>query len=76
MDLGVVPRVVDAIDEVVEAIRSLPAGEVALVIGHSNTVPEIIAGLGGPSLPMLASTEFDNLFVQAGQRLTHLRYGA
>jgi broad specificity phosphatase PhoE len=76
MKLGIVPRVIDEVDEVVTAIRSLPAASVTLVIGHSNTVPEIIAKLGGPLLPTLAATEFDNLFVQSGQRLTHLRYGA
>jgi broad specificity phosphatase PhoE len=76
MDLDVVPRVIDDLDAVVEAIRSLSEASVALVVGHSNTVPEIIAKLGGPSLPTLAATEFDNLFVQSGPRLTHLRYGA
>ena len=75
-DLDIVPRVIDEIDDLVAAIRSLPEASLALVIGHSNTVPEIITRLGGPSLPTLAATEFDHLFVQSGQRLTHLRYGA
>lgn len=33
-----------------------------MVIGHSNTIPPIIAALGGPSMPNLCETEFANLF--------------
>jgi broad specificity phosphatase PhoE len=73
--LGIEAKCIDAVVEVVEQIRTLPTSRVALVIGHSDTVPEIIARLGGPSLPILISEEFDNLFVLSGQRLTHLRYG-
>jgi phosphohistidine phosphatase SixA len=62
--------------EVIAAIRALPTASVALVVGDSNTVPQIIAGLGGPSLDTLDDAEFDNLFVLSNGRLTHLRYGA
>lgn len=31
----------------VERLRALPAGSVAVVAGHSNTVPAIVRGLGG-----------------------------
>jgi broad specificity phosphatase PhoE len=74
--LGIEAKVIDADVEVVAAIRTLASSSVPLVIGHSNTVPTIIARLGGPSLPTLPATEFDNLFVLSAQRLTHLRYGA
>lgn len=75
-DLNIAPTVKDAVSTVIEAIRALPEASIALVIGHSNTVPDIIAGLDGPSLAILDGMEFDNLFVLSGPRLTHLRYGA
>jgi len=39
------------------------AGKVVLVVGHSNTVPELIKLLDGPVLPEINDCEFDNLFV-------------
>jgi broad specificity phosphatase PhoE len=39
------------------------AGQTVLVVGHNNTVPELIGLLGGPSLPVINDCEFDNLFV-------------
>lgn len=45
------------------AVRSRPAGEVVLVVGHSNTLPSIIAALGGPQLPEPCDREYANLFV-------------
>lgn len=38
-------------------------GQTVLVVGHADTVPELIALLGGPSLPTIDDCEFDNLFV-------------
>jgi phosphohistidine phosphatase SixA len=74
--LGIAATVIDDNQEIVAAIRTLATSSVPLVIGHSNTVPAIIADLSGPSLPVISATEFDNLFVLSSQRLTHLRYGA
>jgi broad specificity phosphatase PhoE len=34
-----------------------------LVVGHSNTVPDVIKGLGGPAVPSIPDNEFDNLYV-------------
>jgi broad specificity phosphatase PhoE len=68
-------KVIDDVDELVEALRAREAPSVTLVIGHSDTVPEVIAHLGGPSVT-IGPTEFDNLFVQTGHRLIHARYGA
>ncbi|MBK7876402.1 MAG: histidine phosphatase family protein [Planctomycetes bacterium] len=47
--LGVEVRVVSAAkpDELVRALDALPAGSVAVVAGHSNTVPDLVARLGG-----------------------------
>jgi hypothetical protein len=44
--------------------------------GHTNTVPDIIGGLGGPAIPVIGAREFDNFFVLAEGRLIDLRYGA
>lgn len=50
-------------DSVAAAIRRRPAGEVVLVVGHSNTIPAIIAALGGPRLPDLCDAQYASLFV-------------
>jgi broad specificity phosphatase PhoE len=34
-----------------------------LVVGHSNTIPDVIKGLGGKTTASIAEDEFDNLFV-------------
>jgi hypothetical protein len=58
-------------------------GQSVLVVGHGNTVPQIIAAAGGPELPDIAHDEFDDLFVLTtcgcgGRRteLSRLQYGA
>jgi phosphohistidine phosphatase SixA len=75
-DLGVTPTQIDAAADVVAAIQARPPSSAALVIGHTNTVPDIIAGLGGPTGVTIDATEFDRLFVLMGGRLSQLRYGA
>jgi hypothetical protein len=47
--VGVEPRVFEAgrTDELVRWLAGLPPGSVAVVAGHSNTVPAIVRGLGG-----------------------------
>ena len=57
------------------------AGGIVLVVGHSNTVPKIIAALGGPQMPEICETQFANLFVlepspAGGARLVRGLYGA
>lgn len=77
--LGITPDTVSAADEVVNRIKSEHQGEVVLVVGHSDTVPAIIQGLGISSPPAI-DDEFDNLFIvhrhkYGSARLTHLKYG-
>jgi phosphohistidine phosphatase SixA len=50
---------------VAAALDSLPAGSAVLVVGHSNTVPAIVAAVsgGGPVMPDLADDEYSTLFV-------------
>ena len=55
-------------------------GETVLVVGHSNTIPEMIAALGGKAAPIDERT-YDDLFVvtvvdRGNLRITHLKLGA
>ena len=64
----------------VNDILSNHAGQAVLVIGHSDTVPDIISRLGAGSLPVIDDGEFDNLFVvkvlsQGHASVTRLKYG-
>jgi len=49
--------------ELVRQIKSNHAGGVVFVAGHNNTVPAIIAELGGGTYPTIPETEYDNMFV-------------
>lgn len=64
---------------VAAAVREYPGG-VVLVAGHSNTIPAIIAALGGPQLPDISETVYSNLFIlfraEGEARLIRSRYGA
>ena len=48
-----------------------------LVVGHSNTVPEVMTALGVKPPVTIGDTEFDNLFIVttgAQPRMVRLRY--
>ena len=62
---GVKPVLVDAdhSQEVVDRMRKDHPGDVVLVVGHSDTVPEILGLLGHAEPVTIASAEYDNLFV-------------
>jgi len=67
--------------DIVSQIRAQHVGEVVFVAGHNTTVVEIINGLGGPKLPIIPETEYDNLYVltidSAGKAdLVKMRYGS
>ena len=64
--------------EVAAAVRK-HAGKTVLVVGHGNTVPLIVAALGGPKLPDICESVYDKLFVLVlgkEARLVQSRYGA
>ena len=42
-------------------------GKAVLVVGHSNTIPALIADLNGPSEVAIAETDYDRLFVLSPQ---------
>ena len=59
------------------------AGQAVLVVGHSNTVPLLIAAAGGPKISDLDEKEFDGLYIvsvsgtpECGATLVRLQYGA
>ena len=56
------PEVIPAkdIDGLVSKLRT---GGVALVVGHSNTLPEIIKRIGGGPVRPIDDSEYDRLFV-------------
>ena len=65
--LHITPDVVTAggsqhVQDVARVIRS-HAGGVVLVVGHSNTIPAIIAALGAPQPPPICDSEYDNLYI-------------
>ncbi len=86
--LGKPPTIVPAaapmsahFEAVAAAVRSRPAGEVVLVVGHSNTVTAIVAALGGPRLPDVCDAQYSLMFILEFQatgapRLIRAKYGA
>lgn len=51
-------------EQVLEAILKDHKGEIILVVGHSNTVPVLIANLGASkNVPPIATNEFDNIYI-------------
>jgi phosphohistidine phosphatase SixA len=66
-------------EAVAAEVRRHP-GEVVLVVGHSDTIPAIIAALGGPRLPDIPDAEYSGLYTLVpgpeGPRLVRSRYGA
>jgi broad specificity phosphatase PhoE len=63
--LSINPTIIDAAksDEFANTIRSKNAGQTVLVVGHSNSLPEIIHALNGPEIPELDDQEYDSFFV-------------
>ena len=56
------------------------AGENVLVVGHSNSIPDVIKMLGGDLAPTIDERKFEDLFVvtlygKGKAKVTHLKYG-
>lgn len=56
------------------------AGGVVLVVGHSNTIPAIVAALGAPQPPPICDSAYDDLYVvtvpaSGPAHVIHARYG-
>ena len=76
------PRAIaeESTKEVVDKIMSQIDGSV-LVVGHSNSIPDVIKMLGGNVVPTIDEKKFDDLFIVTvfakGQaKVTHLKYGS
>jgi broad specificity phosphatase PhoE len=55
------------------------AGENVLVVGHSNSVPDVIKMLGGDVVPTIDERTFDDLFIvtvyaKGKAKVAHLKY--
>jgi phosphohistidine phosphatase SixA len=70
-----------------ESVRELTkkveahAGEALLIVGHTNSIPDVIRALGGDAVPKIDESKFDDLFVvtvYAGGRakVVQLKYGS
>lgn len=75
------PRAIaeESTKETVEKIMSQAGGSV-LVVGHSNSIPDVIKMLGGDVVPTIDEKKFDDLFVvtvyaTGRAKVIHLKYG-
>lgn len=78
---GEKPTVIDDVAATLRALQAEPWGATALVIGHSNTVPELIRGLTGQALPEGEPILYDRMWIVTIARdgatsLLKLHYGA
>jgi phosphohistidine phosphatase SixA len=53
----------DDVKGLAKLLRALPPGENALVVGHSDTVPELLNELGVSTKVALGNYDYDNLFI-------------
>lgn len=66
--------------DLAELIRMEHGGGVVLVVGHSNTTPDVIGALGVADPPTIADDQYDDLFIvtlapDGAAQLLALRYG-
>ncbi len=67
--------------DVIDSIVSEYKGKIVLVVGHSNTIPELMANMGASkNVPAIDEDEYDNLYLVTipwfGKTKTiRLRYG-
>lgn len=81
LDLPITSYEPDDNDAVLQDILTKHKGEIILVVGHSNTLPNLIADLGASKrVPPIEENEYDNLYLVSipwfGKTKTiRLRYG-
>jgi phosphohistidine phosphatase SixA len=82
--LGLEVRIVPAAEseQQVQALRALPAGSVAVLAGHSNTVPELVVALGGELAEPIEHEQYQRVFLvtlprhaDGAPKAIELRYG-
>ena len=81
--LGLTANVLEAknTQQLVRQILTAHRGQTIFVAGHNNTVPEIVAALGGGNFPVIPENEFDNMFIVTVYRfgrakVVKLKYGS
>ncbi len=57
------------------------SGESVVVVGHSNSIPDVIKMLGGDVTPAIDEKKFDDLFVvtvyaKGKAKVAHMKYGS
>ncbi len=64
-EIDVTPRTMPARDTkaLIKRIRGEHATDKVLIVGHSNTVPDILEAFGHPQPVKIADDEYDNLFL-------------
>ena len=64
LDLPINSYAADDTEEILDTILKNHKGKIILVIGHSNTLPVLIANLGASKkVPAIAQNEFDNIYI-------------
>lgn len=64
LDLPINTYSADDTEEILDTILKNHKGKIILVIGHSNTLPVMIANLGASKkVPAIAQNEFDNIYI-------------
>ena len=81
LELNVITATPSYAAEMADIVRSRHDGETVVIVSHSNTVPDIIAELGGSPVPFVEDNEYDDLYIvviaPSGEaHLVPLRYGA
>jgi broad specificity phosphatase PhoE len=84
--LGLVPEIADArapdhVRALADGLLSKHRGETVLVVGHSNTIPALVAALGGATPAPICDAEYDDVYVvvvppSGKATVTHAHYGA
>lgn len=80
LNLSITEYQYDDIQWLAGDIRSYHRGKTILVVGHSNTVPQIVEEFSAASCGSITDEEYDNLYVVVwcrfcDDRLLHLKYG-
>ena len=80
---GVTPTVIrsDDAEGLAKALLSRPRSEDVLVVGHTDTIPELLSLLGVKAKMAIAEGDFDNLFIvspstSGSATMRRLHYGA
>ncbi len=64
LDLPINTYSADDTEEILDTILKNHKGKIILVIGHSSTLPVLIANLGASKkVPTIAQNEFDNIYI-------------